>query len=313
MKTDQASPYLITGPALISFSGGRTSAFMLWNILKAHGGTLPDDVVVAFANTGKEREETLRFVHECGSRWGVRIHWLEFVSRGEWREVGFNSASRQGEPFSALIAGKGYLPNAVTRFCTSELKVRVMKGFALSLGWQNWSNVIGLRYDEGMRVLRQLAANDAKKERWTTAMPMSKARHTKRDVMTFWLGKNTDPTCLVHPLPQGFDLGLRDYEGNCDLCMLKSRGALKRLMRDNPGMSDWWQEREASITMASAKATVAGRRFVTEYSYADLEMEVATQPFMPGLLDDEEYDAECGLTCAGAEDAPSLPMLAERG
>lgn len=62
------NPYRITGPALISFSGGRTSAFMVWNILQAHGGTLPDDVVVAFANTGKEREETLRFVHECGSR-----------------------------------------------------------------------------------------------------------------------------------------------------------------------------------------------------------------------------------------------------
>jgi hypothetical protein len=187
----------------------------------------------------------------------------------------------------------------VTRFCTSELKVRVMKAFCLAIGWTHWQNVIGLRYDEGMRVLRQLAANDAKKERWTTAMPMSKARHTKRDVMRFWLGKNTDPTALTHPLPQGFDLGLRDYEGNCDLCMLKSRGALKRLIRDNPGMSDWWQQREASITMASAKATLAGRRFVTEYSYADLEREVGTQPFMPGLLDDEEYDAECGLTCAG--------------
>ncbi len=60
------NPYLITGPALISFSGGRTSAYMLWQILAAHGGQLPDDVHICFANTGKEREETLRFVHECG-------------------------------------------------------------------------------------------------------------------------------------------------------------------------------------------------------------------------------------------------------
>ena len=50
-----ADPYLITGPALISFSGGRTSAYMLKMILDAHGGTLPDDVHVCFANTGKER------------------------------------------------------------------------------------------------------------------------------------------------------------------------------------------------------------------------------------------------------------------
>lgn len=61
------NPYFITGPALISFSGGRTSGYMLRHILDAHDGTLPDDVVVTFANTGKEREETLRFVHDCAT------------------------------------------------------------------------------------------------------------------------------------------------------------------------------------------------------------------------------------------------------
>jgi len=50
---------------------------MLWNILQAHGGALPADIRVCFANTGKEREETLRFVHECETRWGVRVHWIE--------------------------------------------------------------------------------------------------------------------------------------------------------------------------------------------------------------------------------------------
>jgi hypothetical protein len=95
------NPYLIKGPALISFSGGRTSAYMLKMILDAHGGTLPDDVHVCFANTGKEREETLRFVHECASRWNVRVRWLEFATdlrsvgaAGRFEEVGYNSASR---------------------------------------------------------------------------------------------------------------------------------------------------------------------------------------------------------------------------
>jgi 3'-phosphoadenosine 5'-phosphosulfate sulfotransferase (PAPS reductase)/FAD synthetase len=292
--------YHIKGPALISFSGGRTSAYMLHEILRAHNGKLPDDVVVCFANTGKEREETLRFVHECGSRWGVSIHWLEFVPGG-FEEVCYNSASRDGAPFEKLINKKGYLPNAVTRFCTSELKVRPMKAFALSLGWGHWSNVIGLRYDEGHRIIKQHIANDQRKERWTTAMPMASAKHTKRGhVLPFWLGGNIDPRALIEPLPQGFDLGLRDYEGNCDLCMLKSRGALKRLMRDHPGMSEWWQARERTI---GTKASASGAKFTTEYSYADLEREVRTQPFMTGLLDDEEYDVECGLTCLPMDDA----------
>ena len=35
-----SEPFLITGPAIISVSGGRTSGYMLWRILQAHGGTL---------------------------------------------------------------------------------------------------------------------------------------------------------------------------------------------------------------------------------------------------------------------------------
>jgi len=53
------NPYLITEPTCISFSGGRTSAYMLYQVLQAHGGTMPDDGIVCFANTGKEEEATL--------------------------------------------------------------------------------------------------------------------------------------------------------------------------------------------------------------------------------------------------------------
>lgn len=274
--------YRIEGPALISFSGGRTSAYMLHAIIQAHGGTLPENVHVCFANTGKEREETLRFVHECGSRWGVRVRWLEW-SDGGFEEVGFNSASRDGEPFAALVAKKGFLPNAVTRFCTIELKIRAMKRFAMSLGWERWANVIGLRYDEGHRVLKALARNDDAKERFHAVMPLSKAKVTRADVMAFWAA-------------QPFDLELRSYEGNCDLCFLKARGKLQAIMREQPLLTQWWVDQERSV---GARATAAGARFVTEYAYADLARQVRSQGHLfDGFVDDDEHDAECGLTCA---------------
>lgn len=271
-----ANPYLIEGPALISFSGGRTSAYMLHEILRAHDGTLPPDVYVTFANTGKEREETLRFVHECATRWNVRVRWLEYRVEESFEEVGFNSASRNGEPFAALIAKKQYTPNAVTRFCTVELKIRVMRDFGRAVGFDRWANVIGLRYDEGMRVMKALARNDEGKERFTAVMPLSKARVTKRDVEAFWAA-------------QPFDLGLKSYEGNCDLCFLKSKAKLLAIMREQPGCADWW----------IAQEKVGKGRFVTERSYADLAKVVREQGhFFDGWQPtDDEHDVECGLLC----------------
>lgn len=281
-----SNPYLITGPALISFSGGRTSAYMLRMILDAHGGTLPADVHVVFANTGKEREETLRFVHECGSRWGVKVRWLEWIDRegrqtpasDRFVEVGLNSASRNGEPLAALFRRKSYLPNAVTRFCTAEAKIDTMKQFMLAQGYAKWTNVVGLRYDEGHRVLKQINRNRLGKERWQSVMPLADAKVTKADVMGFWLGDNADPREPTFPLPQDFDLGLRDYEGNCDGCMLKGFDVLAFQERERPGYLDWWIAQERSA--ADGGATPNGGRFVTEYSYADIKRHVERSPLL---------------------------------
>jgi len=299
-----ANPYLLTGPALISFSGGRTSAYMLYEILKAHDGQLPADVHVTFANTGKERDETLRFVHECGSRWGVQVRWLEWRDREgrgtpadeRFNEVGLNSASRNGEPFKALIQRKRYLPNAVTRFCTAELKIDTMKQFMLAQGYTKWTNVVGLRHDEGHRLLKQYARNALGNERWVSYMPLDKARVSKREhVMPFWLGENVDPRNLTHPLPQGFDLGLRDYEGNCDGCMLKGFDVLAFQERERPGYLDDWIGMETTVTDLGARPT--GARFVTEYSYREIKKHAQHPLLIPLDWKTLPEIGECGVAC----------------
>lgn len=305
------NPYLITGPALISFSGGRTSAFMLKQIIDAHGGKLPDDVHVCFANTGLEDEKTLRFVHECGTRWGAKIRWLEWKDRPygkagrdtphneRFEEVGFNSAARNGEPFKALIERKKFLPNAVTRFCTSHLKVETMKSFMRAHGYERWTNAVGLRRDEMHRVFKQVERNEKGIERFTSVMPMAtvKGATTSRDVWKYWLGGNVDPHNPTLPLPQGFDLGLWPYEGNCRDCFLKGYETLVHLERERPGSCDVMIAMEDRASVLADKPT--GARFVTEYSFRDVQKAAGQPLLIPVEPHAIEFDAECGLWCHG--------------
>lgn len=235
------NPCKIDGPAVVSFSGGRTSGMMLRLILDAHGGALPDDVRVVFANTGKELPQTLDFVRDCSERWGVPITWLEYLDHDEpqrrWREVSYETASRQGEPFEALIARRQCLPNPVRRFCTAELKIRVMKLYAQqALGFGNWEVVIGFRADEPRRVAKLSLPN---KEPFDRSAPLASLGITKREVGEFWRG-------------QPFDLRLPNMDGvtmhgNCDLCFLKGGAQIFSLIREAPERAVWWMNAERAV------------------------------------------------------------------
>ena len=268
------NPYRLNGPASVSFSGGRTSGYMLHEIVQAHKGALPDDVVVVFANTGKEREETLRFVHECGTHWSVKVRWVEWRDTpAGFEEVGYNSASRLGEPFNALIAKKGMPPNWQARFCTQFLKVQAMSNFARSLGREpgTYADVIGLRHDEGLRIFKMLERNDRDGRRCIA--PLAKAKVSEPDVLAWWRR-------------QPFDLGLQPGEGNCDLCFLKGRRLRKELIRRRPDSAKWWIDAEQSVNGF----------FDRRDSYSGLLTEVRRAPDMFDDLD-VEHDVECGLLC----------------
>ena len=301
-------PFLITGPALISFSGGRTSAYMLWRILQAHRAglppyaqpALPPEIVVAFANTGKERPETLRFVHECSARWGVHIHWLEWRDKAREYErkecaveesfevVGFNSASRNGEPFDALIDKKKRLLNGQERWCTEFLKVRPMHDFMRVIGFGEpgqYLEYVGLRHDEGHRILKGFAR--AEKDHRRLRYALADIKVTKRDVQAFWWG--ADRRFETSETPQGFDLELPPLWGNCDLCFAMGAATREERVRQDPHVAPWW---------AAAERRTGGT-FSKREGVLNLQRRAILHKATPDLLNDDEHDAECGLWCAG--------------
>jgi 3'-phosphoadenosine 5'-phosphosulfate sulfotransferase (PAPS reductase)/FAD synthetase len=260
------NPYLVHGPAVVSFSGGRTSGFMLRQVLDAHGGVLPEDVRIVFANTGLEHAGTLEFVRDTEERWGHRVWWVEY-RRGGYAVVDFASASRKGEPYEALLLDKSYLPNPVTRFCTTELKIRVMKKLAMEWGWQEWSNVIGLRADEPRRVAR--IKESTSRERWEVEAPIAAAGHMLADVLAFWSA-------------QPFDLQLPNNDnafGNCVGCFLKSAHRLARVGEHDPAALQWWADQEAR----------AGKTFrIDRPSYSAMLTQITIQGRLFGSPEEED-------------------------
>ena len=221
------NPYEIEGPAVISFSGGRTSGYMLRNILDV--GLAPD-VHVVFANTGKEREETLVFVNTVSREWGVDIVWLERHGDGHPVEVAFTSAARNGEPFDAIIGKRGYAPGPMSRFCSTELKTLTIDKWMRGQGYPKyWGNVVGIRGDEQRRAAKMLEGGQ--RRGWEVVLPLYERGVIERDVMEFWDS-------------QTFDLGITSMQGNCDLCFLKSRSKLVNLIRDEPERAEWWIRHE---------------------------------------------------------------------
>lgn len=208
------NPFDIDGPAVISFSGGRTSGYMLRRILDVG---LKPDVHVIFADTGKERDETYDFIRAVADQWAVPIAWVH----------------RPGY-FTQLITDRSYLPNPVMRFCTQELKIRPMRDYMLAHGYEHWTNVVGIRADEQRRVAKMREAAEKRIERWDIELPLADAGVTEADVMAFWAA-------------QPFDLHLNQFEGNCDLCFLKGPKKRQQIMRDRPDLAVWWVEQEERI------------------------------------------------------------------
>ena len=244
-------PFKISEPTCISFSGGRTSAYMLWRVLQAGGGVLPSQAIVCFANTGKEDEATLRFVQDCSERWSVPITWIEYQAAEEtadrWRLVDFETASRNGEPFEALIRSRNFLPNPVARFCTVELKVRAIHRYLKTIGWTEWDSMLGIRADEQRR-LAKIGNQDYGKHEEKIA-PLGKDGITKEVVGEFWRN-------------QSFDLGLPNnngvtMHGNCDLCFLKGGAQVLSLIAEKPERAVWWARMEALALALASKPSGA--------------------------------------------------------
>lgn len=220
---------------LISFSGGRTSAYMLNYIINDEYYKSNYEFIVVFANTGKEHEGTLEFVRDCELNFNVKIIWLEakhlnkdgykLTKKGwgvDFNIVDFNTASRKGEPFEEMLSVIG-IPCSSAPFCSDQLKRKPIEKYLKSIGWNGFYKAIGIRCDEIDRM------NPKFKEKKIVYPLIKEHPITKKQILNWWENNF-------------FDLKIPLNLGNCDICWKKSFKVLIQNTKDFPERFKWWEE-----------------------------------------------------------------------
>lgn len=211
----------------ISFSGGKTSAYMTHKILSSDYVNNYDKIVVVFANTGQEHEKTLEFVNNCDKFLNFNTVWIEAdISQEKGvgvrpKIVNYKTASRDGKPFEDACAKYG-IPNMISPQCTARLKTDPMHYYIKSvLNWgKNYETAIGIREDEKRRVSKNATENKI-------VYPLIDwFPSDKIDVNSFW-----------EEMP--FTLEIKEHQGNCVWCWKKSIKKHFMLLNENPEWFDF--------------------------------------------------------------------------
>jgi hypothetical protein len=243
---------------VVMFSGGRTSAFLSKYIKE---NPKYKNKVFIFCNTGKERKETLDFVNKCDVEFGLNTVWLEARIEKEkgvgtkHNIVNYQTYSKNGEPFEAMLE-KYPMPNTFVSNCTRELKQRPSDSYIRSIA-ENYNviKVIGIRSDEAHR-----KSNNAVSDK--IIYPLCDELPVDSKFIREWWEK------------QSFDLELKDYEGNCDLCFKKSLKKRLTIIKENPSVADWW------IKMENKYGSEQAPRFDLRSNVSIEQLvEMAKQPF----------------------------------
>ena len=214
---------------LISFSGGRTSAYMTYQILsgslKDEFSEKYDEIIPVFMNTGAEHPDTYRFIKDCVSFW----QWEKFTALqykinenrpfNSFEILPIDALNKNGELFKNVA--KQYPNFSFIRTCTRELKKRVFDKF-VAMYFRNCevTRAIGIRADEMQR-------------------------YKQKDGYIYPLIENipsTKPEILDFFSDFDFDLKIPEYLGNCVFCFCKSEKKLCKAiqeMKETPLYQNW--------------------------------------------------------------------------
>jgi len=213
---------------VVSFSGGRTSAYMVYLIESMRkSGEWTEPVEYIFMDTGAEHPKTYEFIKKCVEHFGIELTCLhgdfnQPVGTGHsYKVVSIDDCKHDmiNGPFAQLMKKYG-LPTVMSAWCTSRMKEETHDKYCNDkYGKGKYTTWLGIRADEP----RRLRIGKTPHLRYMAEI----TDFEKEDVLDFWKG-----------MP--FDLGIQEHLGNCVFCIKKSVNKLALAARDEPELAADW-------------------------------------------------------------------------
>lgn len=199
---------------VVSFSGGRTSAYLCKVMIDKFG---KHNVDFIYMDTGAEHPKTYEFIRKVNDEFRLNLVCL----RGDFTRplgagVGYNvvdidSLKPDLKPFKGMLSKYG-VPYIGGMFCTDRMKLKPFKKYCDdTYGKNNYQSWLGIRIDEPKRLTPKPFIN----------YMAEISDFDKQDVLNYW-----------SKMP--FDLGIDEWSGNCEFCPKKSNLKLAASQRDSP-------------------------------------------------------------------------------
>lgn len=277
---------------IVSFSGGRTSAYLVWMMEKKR--LAGEEVHYLFMDTGAEHPNTYQFIRDVVNNWGIDLTCLRVqvnpeLGKGNGYEViTLDEIGPNLKPWidTTRKYGTPYFGGA---FCTRTMKIEVCERYCKDyfVECESW---LGMRIDEQTRIwgskifpllrrlgfenmqmrglyieLREMEAPDMitlLENRYlldtaTASRIADRVVKVKKSRQRFMaeISDYEKQDVLTFWKSQPFDLNLEEHLGNCVFCIKKGVNKVALALRDEPEMAEQFKK-----VILSEDVRVVGRR-----------------------------------------------------
>lgn len=277
---------------VVSFSGGRTSAYLVWMMEKKR--LAGEEVHYLFMDTGAEHPNTYQFIRDVVNNWGIDLTCLRVqvnpeLGKGNGYEiVNLDEIGPNLKPWidTTKKYGTPYFGGA---FCTRTMKIEVCERYCKDhfAECESW---LGMRLDEQTRIwgskifplLRRLGFENMQMRGLYVELREMEAPEMITLLESRYLLDTATASRIAHRVVkvkksrqrfmaeitdyekqdvltfwknQPFDLNLEEHLGNCVFCIKKGVNKVALALRDEPEMAEKFKK-----VILSEDVRVVGRR-----------------------------------------------------